>query len=261
MGRVSLSVIALLSMALTGCSSQKLTVDSSFPTSQYFQRDELREFFQASGPSILPEEYVIGVGDHLDILFPLHRDLTAQDLVVRRDGRVSLPYLGDVMAAGLTPMGLDSVLTDMYSGILKQPEISVVVRETPERMVYVMGQVRYQGGVKTNMDISLTQAIALAGGFAPGAKETNVVVIRRVGAKRIIAVEVDVEKILQGKALENDFLLKDYDIVYVPKTRLKSAADVASNLNELLNLPFNLISRGWSIVAAQAAIEFYRRGD
>src|SRR5512139_804300 len=74
---------------------------------------------------VLAPEYVIGVGDVLEVVFLYHNNLTTRDLVVRRDGRISLPYVGDEMAAGITPMVLDSVLTNRFGEILREPNLSV----------------------------------------------------------------------------------------------------------------------------------------
>lgn len=245
-------------LLLMACSSGQAPGNKEMQAQGTFYKEQaLQEFFSASGPNQLPEEYRIGVGDRLDIVFPIHRDMKQVDIVVRRDGRISLPYIDDEMAAGRTPMELDSVITERYREFFKTPELSVIVRETPRRMVYVLGQIIKPGGVETNLDISLLQALSEAGGFKEGAKLEHVVVIRRMSKERIIGVEVNVKAIVEGRSLQNDFLLRDYDIVYVPKTRLQSAAEVAKAVTEVLDAPFSLITRGWQAVSLYSAYEFY----
>jgi polysaccharide export outer membrane protein len=245
-------------LLLSACSSNRVSREATAQgQGTYYKEEALHEFFAASGPDQLPEEYLIGVGDHLDVIFPIHRDLNQVDIVVRRDGRISLPYIDDEVAAGRTPMELDSVITERYGEYLKTPELSVIVRETPQRMVYVLGQVVKPGGVKTNLDVSLLQALSEAGGMKPGAKDEHVVVIRRMGKDRVIGVEIDVKAIVQGRSLQNDFLLRDYDIVFVPKTRLQSASEVAKVLNDVIDVPFSLVTKGWQAVTLYAAYEFY----
>lgn len=255
--------LCLLSLLfLPACSSNRVPHGAQMQAQGTFYREKaLQEFFAASGPSQLPDQYLIGVGDHLDVVFPIHRELNQLDIVVRRDGRISLPYIDDEMAAGRTPMQLDSVITDRYREYLKAPEISVIVRETPQRMVYVLGQVRRPGGVTTNLDISLLQAISEAGGFDKGAKDEHIVVIRRMGKDRIIGVEVNVKAIVEGHSLQNDFLLRDYDIVFVPKTRLQSASEVAKAVTDLIDAPFSLVTKGWQAVTLYSAYEFYTDED
>ncbi|MBI4721137.1 MAG: polysaccharide export protein [Chitinivibrionia bacterium] len=225
----------------------------------FYEPQRLDDFFKASGGfDQIPKDYYIGIGDHLDIVFPVNRDLNLLDIVVRRDGRISLPYLGDEMAAGRTPMGLDSVLTSRYMEYLKTPELSVIVRESPAKLVYVVGQVREPGGFATNLDVSLVQALSLAKGFLDGAKRENVVVIRRMSPDRVIGVEINVKEILEGSAIQNDIMLRDYDIVYVPKTRLKSATEIATLINDLVKTPTSLITTGWFAINLYTAYEYYK---
>lgn len=249
-------------LMLAACSSNQVPQGAAMQAQgTFYKREALQEFFDASGSRHIPEIYQIGIGDHLDIVFPLHWDMNQQDIVVRRDGRISLPYLDDEIAAGRTPMELDSVITERYSEYFKTPELTVIVRQTPTRMVYVLGQVMRPGGVETNMDLSLLQALSAAGGFEKGAKDEHVVVIRRMSKDRIIGVEVDVKAIVEGHSLQNDFLLRDYDIVYVPKTRLQSAAEVAKTVSDVIDAPFSIVTKGWTAMSLYSAYEFYTRDD
>lgn len=249
-------------LMLAACSSNQVPQGAAMQAQgTLYEREALQEFFDASGTRHFPEKYLIGIGDHLDIVFPLHRDMNQKDIVVRRDGRISLPYLDDEIAAGRTPMELDSVITERYSEYFKSPELTVIVREMPACMVYVLGQVMKPGGVETNMGLSLLQALSAAGGFKNGAKDEHVLVIRRMSKDRVIGVEVDVKAIVEGHSLQNDFLLRDYDIVYVPKTRLQSAAEVAQTVSDLIDAPFSIIQKGWTAVTLYSAYEYYTRED
>ena len=195
------------------------------------------------------EEYVIGVGDRLDVVFFFHRDLTTSDLVVRSDGRITLPYVGDVMAAGHTPMDLDTTLTASFAEILRDPNLSVIIRETPENVVYVLGQLRSPGGYPFERNMSIVQALSVAGPFERGAALGNVLVIRRQGVNRIAGVVVDVAAILDGRAIQNDFQLKNNDIVYVPKTSLESAAQFSEALWDIVQPPTDMVLKAWQIRA------------
>lgn len=257
---ISLILIIMLISTISACSSNTVPPGTNMPVKgTFYESQGLRDFFTSSGGfDMLPKEYYIGIGDRLDIIFPIQRELNMVDIVVRRDGRISLPYLGDEMAAGRTPMGLDSVLTGRYTEYLKTPELSVVVRNTPDKLVYVLGQVRDPGGYATNLDVSLLQAISLAGGFYEGAKRDHVVVIRRMSPDRVIGVEINVREILEGTAIQNDIMLRDYDIVYVPKTRLQSATEIAVLINDLVKTPTSLITTGWFAINLYTAYEYYK---
>ncbi len=258
--RMSERLIIPFMMVLLGWGAVSCSSNRAFPPQgRLYEKDQLEAFLgDTDGDRAMPGEYRIGVGDKLDVVFPIDEKLSTRDLIVRYDGRISLPYLGDVMAAGYTPMELDSILTRGFGEILRTPELSVIVRSSAKKLIYVVGQVNKPGGFPHEDQVSLVQAITLAGGFASGAKSKNVVLIRRMGRNRIVGVEVNVEAILKGRALNQDFILKDYDIVYVPKTRIKSAAEFSEQFMKILDPPFGLAIRAWQFVNLQAAFEFYR---
>jgi polysaccharide export outer membrane protein len=223
-----------------------------------YPRQELGDF--ASETSEAPpgtEEYRIGIGDELDVIFLYHHNLDTHDVPVRRDGKISVPYVGDTMAAGLTPMELDSVLTGHFSEILRDPTLSVIVKEEATRLVYVLGEVHTPGGFEYSDRITLVQALALAGGARDGAKTAHTVLIRRQGPDMVVGIEVDVKSILNGKAIQNDLLLRRYDIVYVPKSAIYTVADFAQQVNKIIDP----VLRGWQIRTLEANYEFFSTGS
>ncbi len=224
-----------------------------------YERQELESFVEESGPSAIPElEYYINVGDVLDVVFIYHKSLDATDVPVRRDGRISLPYVGDVLAAGMRPMQLDSVLTVRFSEILRDPSLSVIIKKEARRLVYVLGEVQHPGGYKYTDNVSLIQAISLAGGFIESAKPGNTVLIRREGADKIIGIEIDVKAILNGISIENDILLRKYDIVYVPKSKIYTVAEFATQATKIIRLPMDIFLTGWQIRTLSANYEFFK---
>jgi polysaccharide export outer membrane protein len=222
-----------------------------------YEERELGEFVEDTGPTESEREYVIGVGDRLNVVFFIHRELSTGGLLVRTDGRVTLPYVGDVMAAGVTPMQLDSTLTYRFSEVLREPNLSVIVQEPAEKVVYVLGQVKKPGGVpcKTTQ-VSLVQALAVAGGMDRGAKTTHVLVIRRKGPDKIVGIEINVAAITSGYDVQNDIWLRNYDIVYVPKTRLQSLSEFVLTINDIILPPVDILLRGWQIQILQQQLEF-----
>jgi polysaccharide export outer membrane protein len=244
------AVIAVLSACSSGAPAY-----SGAPNKMY-ERQELKSFVEdSSEPPVV--DYVIGIGDVLDVVFVYHSNLNTERVPVRRDGRISLPYVGDTMAAGLTPMALDSVLTARYAEILRDPSLSVILKKEATRVVYVLGQVWKPGGYDYADQITLLQALALAGGTRPSAKEAHTVLIRRDGADKIVGIEIDVKSITSGSSIGNDILLRRYDIVYVPKARLHSVADFAREVNAIINTPLGIVLTGWQIRTLQANYEFF----
>jgi polysaccharide export outer membrane protein len=245
--------VAAIAVVLTACSSG-VPADSGAAHEMY-PRQDLGEFAQETGESPTgTEEYRIGVGDVLDIVFIYHHNLNTRGVPVRHDGRISVPYVGDAMAAGLTPMELDSLLTERYSEILREPTLSVIVKQEAERLVYVLGEVNRPGGYPYKDRITLVQSIAAAGGMRESAKGAHTVLIRREGLNKIVGIEVDVKSILNGNSIQNDLLLRKYDIVYVPKSAIYTVAEFADQVNIIMRP----ILAGWQIRTLEANYEFFR---
>jgi polysaccharide export outer membrane protein len=199
-------------------------------------------------------EYVIGAGDHLDVSFFFHPDLTMNDLLVRTDGRITMPYLGDVVAAGYTPMQLDTLLTEQFSEILKEPNISVILREAADPTVFVLGQVNKPGGYTFKQYLSLSQSIAHAGGTKRGAHTQAVLILRRNSLDSIVGVQVDLQSILNGDDIRNDFALHNMDLVYVPKTALESTAQVMQAVHDVISPFTEVLQSTWVIFLMQDRI-------
>lgn len=225
---------------------------------QMYDPEALQEFVARTGPPSFPtSEYRIQVGDRLDFTFLYHTNLTTRSVLVRDDGRISLPYVGDQMAAGFTPMGLDSVLTEKYAEILKQPNLTVSLASTSDRQVYVLGYVGHAGGFKFDRSISLVQALALAGGVSDGAKPQNTILIRRDGDE-VVGIEVDVKSIIEGRSVGSDIPLRNYDIVYVPKSRLKSVEEFSESVGKIIGLPLGTTLQGWQIANSVEQYRYFR---
>jgi polysaccharide export outer membrane protein len=145
------------------------------------------------------------------------------------------------------------MLTDRFGEILREPTLSVIVKQEASRIVYVLGEVEVPGGYPYKDRITLVQSIAAAGGTRESAKEAHTVVIRREGGNKIVGIEVDVKSILRGEAIQNDLTLRKYDIVYVPKSAIYSVAEFARQVDAIVK-PF---LTGWQIRTLEANYEFF----
>lgn len=252
MSRYCIYLIAL-GLLVAACSSNPPEKPAG---TSFYDREDLGNFLSDSaGPQ--HNDYIIAIGDRIDVVFLHHTDLTTRDVIVRSDGRISLPHLGDVMAAGHRPMELDSVLTAQFAEILREPDISVIIRQSAEKMVYVLGEVVRPGGFEFDRNISLVQSIALAGGNTSGAKLDRTVVIRREGMAKIVGVEVNVKAIMNGELIHNDFSLRQNDIVYVPKKGINSLAEFIQTFESVIRPPIDLYYRGWEIRNITKSYEFF----
>ena len=175
---------------------------------------------QAVQANLNPEqEYRIQVGDQLDIKFFYNPELNEQ-VTVRPDGRISLQLVHEIMAAGLTPAELTSLLTKKYATELKRPEITVIVRSFGSQRVYVDGEVIKPGMFPLIGFVTVLQAISQAGGMKDTARTSEVVIIRRGENNKPLASQVNLRKVIDGTDMSQDIALKPYDIVYVPKSAI-----------------------------------------
>jgi len=163
-----------------------------------------------------PHEYIIGSGDVLEILVWKNADLS-KTVTVRPDGKISLPLINDIQAAGSTPMELKEQIAQELRKFKEVPEVSVIVTDAKSRVVYVLGQVVRPGAYPLGPNATVIQVIALSGGFTQFADSNNIIVIRRGGGtateKRI---PVSYRAILKGQRTEGDIALQAGDTIIVP---------------------------------------------
>ena len=158
--------------------------------------------------------YRIGAEDIIEVIVWKEADFS-REVLVRPDGKISLPVLGDVQAAGFTPEALAKNLEEALARYVKTPKVSVIVRETNSQKIYVLGQVRNPGVFPLQGNMTLLQAIAQAGGFAEWAKKGDVIILRKIneGEQRII---VNLNKVIRGKEGAEDVQLQPSDKIIVP---------------------------------------------
>jgi polysaccharide biosynthesis/export protein len=162
----------------------------------------------------LPQDYVIGPEDVLSIVFWREKEMSA-DVVVRPDGKISLPLLKDVHAAGYTPEQLTVALVKAASKYIGQPNATVIVKEINSRNVSIIGQVAKPGAFLLTRDMTVLELIALAGDVLEYAKSKGVVIVRKEeeGERRF---KFNYKEVVKGKNTEQNILLKPGDTVIVP---------------------------------------------
>jgi polysaccharide export outer membrane protein len=157
--------------------------------------------------------FEIGPEDILDISVWKNPELS-RVVPVRPDGKVSLPLVNDIQAAGLTPATLRKQVTERLSEFIPAPEVSVMVREVHSRKVAVVGAVKTPGRFELKSPMTVLEVIALAQGFTDFAARDRIVVLRQSGTATT-RMPFNYRKIADGAEQEN-FLVKPGDIVVVP---------------------------------------------
>lgn len=169
-----------------------------------------------AGPSVdVPPEYVIGPQDVLGINFWRDADMTG-DVTVRPDGRITLPLLGDLQAAGLTPEALKTSIHTAASKLIEDPTITVIVRQINSRKVFITGQVATPGAHVLTGPLTVMQLISLAGGLTEFAKKKDITVMRTEAGGKQVVLPFNYNDVSKGKNLAQNVVLKPGDTVVVP---------------------------------------------
>lgn len=175
-------------------------------------------------------EYIVGEGDVLYVSVWQNEDLN-QEVIVRPDGKISFPLIGDVPARGLTITQIDEQMTVRLKEFVRSPEISISIRKLGGSKVIILGQVRSPGVYAVSGNKTVLEAIALAGGFTNDAVANSVILIRG-GFQNPKAQRLNLKKLMRGKNFEDNVALQSEDIVFVPKTFI---ADLSYILNQIID--------------------------
>jgi polysaccharide export outer membrane protein len=159
-----------------------------------------------------PVDYVIGPADVLSVVFWRDDQLTSQ-VLVRPDGKISLPLLDDVQAAGLTPEELRDRLTDEARRFVTDAKVTVVVREINSRRVFITGLIANPGAYPLTQSMTALQLIATAGGLQDFAKSKEIRIVRLDQGART-SLRFNYDETAKGEA--EDVELKPGDTVVVP---------------------------------------------
>ena len=162
----------------------------------------------------LPPGYVIGTDDVLTVVFWRDKEMSTE-VVVRPDGKVTLPLVNDLEAAGKTPDQLRALITDAASRFVEAPTVSVVVKQINSRKVYITGMVGKSGAFPLSGPTTVLQLISMAGGLHEFADSKNII-INRIENGRQIALKFNYNDVRKGKKLDQNIDLKPGDTVVVP---------------------------------------------
>ena len=160
-----------------------------------------------------PADYVLGVEDRLSISVWKEPELS-RTVVIRPDGKITAPLVGEVQAAGRTSKQLSVDLTTALSRFVKEPVVNVTVEAVESCKVYVLGEVSTQGALVLRRRTRLLEAIALSGGMTQFANRSDVVLIRYDDDKET-RLRIDYRKIVSGEKSELNIFLKPGDTIIV----------------------------------------------
>ncbi|MHB1674824.1 MAG: polysaccharide biosynthesis/export family protein [Acidobacteriaceae bacterium] len=171
---------------------------------------------QATSPSSAApavDNYVIGKSDVLSVTVWKQKELSGT-LLVRPDGMVSMPLLGDVQAAGSTPLQLADRIETKLKKYMQDPEVSVVVTQINSKVIYLLGEVGKKGPVQMTPGMTLLEAIASAGGLTDFANSKKMYILRNEDGKHQ-KIRVRYKQALKGDPVSN-LVLQPGDTIVVP---------------------------------------------
>jgi len=161
-----------------------------------------------------PSPYYIAPGDVLRVAVWKEPELTTE-VFVRLDGRITVPLVGDVKAAGRTTEELSSEIRTKLRAFLEVPQVTLTVSQAISARFYVVGQVTTSGAFPLSSRITVAQALAIAGGFREFAKRDRIVVVREVHGERK-AIPFNFRDLEAGINLEQNIALEAGDTIIVP---------------------------------------------
>ncbi len=164
----------------------------------------------AGGSPVDPKNYVIGPEDMLLIRVWREPELSGQ-FPVRPDGRISLPLVNELQAAGLTPEQLAAAVVQGLGKYMTQPEVSVAVVQVNSKKYFVIGEVARPGPYPLTVPTTVLEALVTAGGFRDFANQKKILVLR--GAQRL---KFNYKDVVAGKNTEQNVLLESGDKIIVP---------------------------------------------
>jgi polysaccharide biosynthesis/export protein len=160
-----------------------------------------------------PAPYTVGVGDVLNIFVWNEKDLSPV-VVVRPDGIISVPLIGEVNVLGKTPIEIQLALQKRFQALVVDPRVTVTVAEIHSRVVYIIGEVVHPGAYPLNSSLDVLQLIAQAGGLTPFASRKHIRIVAANGSAQ--PVPFDYKKVLRGEPQNQKISLTPGDTVVVP---------------------------------------------
>ncbi len=217
------AVVLLLMLSLASCGAMvQNPVSVSDPRAQ---------------ANLYPQKaYKIQISDELEVRFFYNPELNDR-VIVRPDGFISLQLIGELMVLDMTPGQLTTTLQQRYDAVIQRTAITVTVRGFAAQRIYVDGEVNKPGLFPLTGQVTIMQAVALAGGYKDTARINEIILIRRSPTNEPLAIPINLEEIINNKNMKQDILLLPFDIVFLPKSPI-------ANVNKWVqmyiknNLPF-----------------------
>jgi polysaccharide biosynthesis/export protein len=172
-----------------------------------------REINRNDVPKV-PDDYVIGEEDVLTITIWKEHDLSGT-IVVRPDGKITVPLVGEVHVVGMKPIQLQTMLEDKLKPFITVPQVSVIVNQINSRKIYLIGQVVREGTFPINSSMTVLQVLSAAGGLRDFAKKKKIYILRKQGNEEI-RFPFDYDAAIHGRNRDQNIEVEPGDTIVVP---------------------------------------------
>ena len=206
--RLTLLTIAF-SLLLALCMGAQEAAGRQHPQAITSAANELAKKVATQDPN-----YVIGSQDMLDISVWREPDFS-RTVPVRPDGKISLPLLNDMQAAGLTPSQRAAELTQSLNKFVTNPQVTIIVTQINSQRFYVLGEAARPGAYTLIPEMTILQALSNAGGFTPYANSKKIYLLREENGKQQKLL-FNYKDVISGKRTEQNIVLKSGDTIVVP---------------------------------------------
>ena len=206
--RLTLLTVAF-SLLLAFCMGAQEAAGRQHPQAITSAANELAKEVATQDPS-----YVIGSQDMLDISVWREPDFS-RTVPVRPDGKISLPLLNDMQAAGLTPSQLAAELTKSLNKFVTNPQVTIIVTQINSQRFYILGEAARPGAYSLIPEMTILQALSNAGGFTTYANSKKIYLLRQENGKQQKLL-FNYKDVISGKRTEQNIVLKNGDTIVVP---------------------------------------------
>jgi polysaccharide export outer membrane protein len=169
----------------------------------------------STAASVVTDVYRIGVADVLGVSVWGEPEHSIASVVVRPDGKISLPLLREIDVTGLTPLEVEDQLTEKFKEFINSPNVTVIVREVRSQLVYMTGGVNRPGSLLMRPGMTAWQALYEAGGVSEYGKKKKIYIVRELASGRT-RIDFDYSAVMKGD-LDADVVLQSGDMIVVPE--------------------------------------------
>lgn len=171
---------------------------------------------------VLAEDYQLCVGDVLEIMVYGYEEFQLKQVIVRPDGKIAVPLVGEVQVVGKSPAKLSAELTENLKHYLNNPQVTVNIVKYHTIRIYVLGEVNRPGMYELEKQHNLLDALGAAGGYTRYAVRKGVYVIRNTGSYQI----ANLDQLLKKGDLTQNYTLAEGDVLYLNRNGISFVNDI-----------------------------------